>query len=85
MCVYVHIHACSTYGRGEIYTGFWWGNVCADPGVDGRIILKCNFRKWDVAHGLDSYGSGQGLATGTCNAVMNGTSVSIKCGDFLTT
>jgi len=19
-----------------------------DPGVDGRIILRCNFRKWDV-------------------------------------
>jgi hypothetical protein len=21
---------------------------CGDPGVDGTIILECNFRKWDV-------------------------------------
>ena len=31
-------------GRGEAYTGFWWGNLrkrdhLGDPGVDGRIIL----------------------------------------------
>jgi len=31
--------------RGEVYTGFWWGNLrerdhLGDPGVDGRIILK---------------------------------------------
>jgi len=31
--------------RGEVYTGFWWGNLMerghfGDPGVDGRIILK---------------------------------------------
>jgi hypothetical protein len=37
--------ACSTYGgRGEAYTGFWWGNLrerdqLRDPGVDGRRIL----------------------------------------------
>jgi len=46
--------ACSTYaGRGEAYTGFWWGNLrerdhLGDPGVDGRIILRCIFRKWGV-------------------------------------
>ena len=45
---------CSTYGgRGEAYTGFWWGNVrekdhLEDPGLDGRIILRWIFRKWDV-------------------------------------
>jgi hypothetical protein len=30
-------------GRGH------WG----DPGVDGRIILRWIFRKWDVGYGLD--------------------------------
>jgi len=29
-----------------------------DPGVDGRIILKWIFRKWDVGDGLDGADSG---------------------------
>jgi len=33
--------------------GFWWGNPrerdhLGDPGVDGRIILRSIFGKWDV-------------------------------------
>jgi len=44
--------SCSTYG-GEAYTEFWWGNLrerdhLKDSGVDGRIILRLIFRKWDV-------------------------------------
>jgi hypothetical protein len=40
-------------GRREAYTGIWWGNLrgrgqLRDPGVDGRIILRWIFRKWDV-------------------------------------
>jgi hypothetical protein len=40
------------YG-GEACTGFWWENQrerdhLVDPGVDGRIILRQIFRKWDV-------------------------------------
>jgi hypothetical protein len=40
-------------GSKEAYTGFWWGNLretdhLGDPGVDGRIILRRIFRKWDV-------------------------------------
>ena len=36
--------------RGEVYTGFWWGNLrernyLEDPDVDGRIILRWVFRK----------------------------------------
>jgi len=38
--------------RGEVCTGFWWGNLrerdhLGDPGLDGRIILKWIFGKWD--------------------------------------
>jgi hypothetical protein len=48
--------ACSAYGL-EAYTGFWWGNLrerdhLGDPGVDGRIILRWTFRKWNVG-GMD--------------------------------
>jgi len=46
--------ACSMYGgRGEVYTGFWWGSLrerdhLDEPGIDGWIILRWIFRKWDV-------------------------------------
>jgi len=41
------------WGREEAYTGFWRRNLrerdhLGDPGVDGRIILRWIFRKWDV-------------------------------------
>jgi hypothetical protein len=50
-------------GRGEAFTGFWWGNLWerdhwGDPGVDGKIILRWILRKWDVEHGLGRSGSG---------------------------
>jgi hypothetical protein len=40
-------------GRREACVGFWWVNLrerdhCGDPGLDGRIILRWIFRKWDV-------------------------------------
>ena len=40
-------------GRGEAYTGSWWGNQrerynLGDTGIGGRIILRWIFRKWDV-------------------------------------
>jgi hypothetical protein len=48
-----HVAHIAHMGRGETYTGFWWGNLrerdhLEDPGVDGRIILRWIFRKWDV-------------------------------------
>jgi hypothetical protein len=68
--------ACGTYGGGEVHTGFWWGDLregdhVGDPGVDGRIILRRIFGRWDggmnwieLAHDRDRW---QALV----NAVMN--------------
>jgi len=46
------------WDRGGAYTGFWWKNLrerdyFEDPGIDGRIILRWIFKKWDVGHWLD--------------------------------
>ena len=43
--------------------GFWWENLrerdhLGNPGLDGRIILRWIFRKWDVGYGQDRAGSG---------------------------
>jgi hypothetical protein len=61
---------CGTYGgRREVYTGFWWGKLSErdylkEPSVDGRIILRKIFRKWDVGAWIESswlrIGSGGG-------------------------
>jgi hypothetical protein len=45
--------ACNTYREGRGGYRFWWGNLrerdhFVDPDLDGRIILKRIFRKWDV-------------------------------------
>jgi len=44
-------------GRGEVHTGFWWGKLrerghLEDPGVKGRIILRCIIRMWDGGNGI---------------------------------
>ena len=41
------------WGRGEVQKGFWWGDLrerehLGDPGVNGTIILRWIFWKWDV-------------------------------------
>jgi hypothetical protein len=40
------------WGKREVRTGFWWGDWregdhLGYPGIDGRIILKWIFKKWD--------------------------------------
>ena len=55
---------CSTYGeRRDVYTVLVRKPEGKRPlgrprRVDGRIILRRIFRKWDVGHGLDRAGSG---------------------------
>jgi len=46
-------------GSVEVYTGFWWENLrerdyLEDTGVDGRIILRWIFRKWNVGTWTES-------------------------------
>ena len=52
------------------------------PTVDGRIILKRIFKKWDEGHGQARSGSGQGQVEGCCEC-GNEPSGSIKCREFL--
>jgi hypothetical protein len=70
--------ACGAYGGEERHIqGFWWGNLkeryqLGDPDVDGRIIFRLIFRKWDVG-GMDCIKLAQdrGRWWALVNAVMN--------------
>jgi hypothetical protein len=60
-------------GRGEACTWGWWGNLrerghWVDSGVDGRIILRQIFRKWDV--GVWTGLSWIGIETGGGHVLM---------------
>ena len=40
------------WGRGQLHTGFWWEDPrkkvhVQDLGVDGEIILKWIFKRWN--------------------------------------
>jgi hypothetical protein len=46
------------WATGEVHTGFGLGDLgereqLVDLGVEGRLILKWIFNKWDARHGLD--------------------------------
>jgi len=76
---------CSTCGRGELHTGFWWKNLwkkehSEDSGADWRVILKWIFRK---CVGIDCIDLAQDKwVAGPCKR-GNERSRSIKRGDFL--
>ena len=69
-------------------TGFWWGNLresdhWVDPDVDGRIILRWIFRKWEGVMGTGWRWLRMGQMAGTCEYDEE-PSGSKNEGDFLT-
>ena len=71
-----------------MYTEFWWGNLrdrdhLKDPGVDGVIILRWIFRKWDVG-GTDwiELAQDRDRRRAVSNALVN-IRVSQNAGNFL--
>jgi hypothetical protein len=56
-------YICVTIRRIKMHSGFCWVNLrerdhLEDKGIDGTIILRWIFRKWDIGYGLDRAGSG---------------------------
>ena len=54
-----------------------------DIGIDGRIILKWFFKKWDGRHGMDWAGSVPGQVAGSSEC-GNESSGSMNVGNFFT-
>ena len=58
-----------------VCTEFWWGNLresddLKDPGVDGRIILRWLFKKWDGGVAWIDLAQDRKRWRGTVNVVM---------------
>jgi hypothetical protein len=75
------------WGRGKMYTGFWWGNVkerefLEDPSIDGKVILRWICRKWDEGAWTGLIWLRTEIFGSTCKH-GNEPSGSIKCGEYL--
>jgi hypothetical protein len=62
--------------RREVHCGFCWGDPSegdhlGDPGVDGRIILRWIFRKWDGRTNWIDLAQDRDRWRALVNAVMN--------------
>jgi hypothetical protein len=70
-----------------VYTRFWLGNLgernhLEDPGVDGKMILRWIFRKWDGGMDWIYLALDRDRCWAVVNAVIN-LSDAIICGKFL--
>jgi hypothetical protein len=80
--------SCSTYGegRGEMHTEFWWGHPkedhLKDPGIDGRTILNCIFKKWEGSMAWMNLAQERNKWRALVTAVMN-IRVSLNAENFL--
>jgi hypothetical protein len=64
------------WGNGKLHTGFWLGDLrkrrhLEDLGIDGRIILKCVFKKCDGEKNWIDLVQDRGRWRALVNAVMN--------------
>jgi hypothetical protein len=64
------------WGIGQVYTGFWWGHLreedhLEDQCIDGRIILKWIFKKWDGGMDWIDLAKDRDRWWALVNAVMN--------------
>ena len=77
-----HRHVARMGEKRDVYRFFLGRGHLGDPGVDGRILLRRIFRKWDVGVWTGSIWLRIGTGAGTCEC-GNEYSDSIKCGEFL--